>query len=209
MSSRTVIFDAFGTVVRIRRRTSPYRLLLREGIKQGRHPHPGDAHHIMTLNLDLQGVAEHLGIYPSQSRMNEIATALQAELDSIEAYPDAIKAIAMLQERGFALGICSNLAKPYGVAVKRLFPSMDAYAFSFEVGVAKPDPRIYKALLEIIDAQSKQSAGASVPGVWMIGDSARCDRDGARAVGIEGHYLDRSGASPIQDLVQFADLILE
>lgn len=209
MSSRTVIFDAFGTVVRIRRRTSPYRLLLREGIKQGRHPHPGDAHHIMTLNLDLQGVAEHLGIYPSQSRMNEIATALQAELDSIEAYPDAIKAIAMLQERGFALGICSNLAKPYGVAVKRLFPSMDAYAFSFEVGVAKPDPRIYKVLLEIIDSQSKQSAGASVPGVWMIGDSARCDCDGARAVGIEGHYLDRSGASPIQDLVQFADLILE
>lgn len=47
-----------------------------------------------------------------------------------------------------------------------------------------------------------------MPGVWMISDSARCDRDGARAIGIEGHYLDRSGASPIQDLVQFAELIL-
>ncbi|MFO7073961.1 HAD family hydrolase, partial [Pseudomonas aeruginosa] len=105
-------FDAFGTVVRISRRTNPYRLLLREGIKQGRHPYPGDAHLIMTLNLDLQGVAEHLGIHPSQSRMNEIETALQAELDSIEAYPDAIKAISTLQERGFTLGICSNLAKP-------------------------------------------------------------------------------------------------
>ena len=209
MSSRTVIFDAFGTVVRIRRRTSPYRLLLREGIKQGRHPHPSDAHHIMTLNLDLQGVAEHLGIYPSQSRMNEIETALQAELDSIEAYPDAIKAIAMLQERGFALGICSNLAKPYGVAVKQLFPSMDAYAFSFEVGAAKPDPRIYKALLQMIDARPGQSAVATDSRVWMVGDSARCDRDGARAVGIKGHYLDRSGVSSIQDLVQFADLIVE
>lgn len=209
MSSGTVIFDAFGTIVRINRRTNPYRLLLREGIKQGRHPHPGDAHHIMTLNLDLQGVAEHLGILISQSRMNEIETALQAELDSIEAYPDAIKAIAMLQERGFALGICSNLAKPYGAAVKRLFPSMDAYAFSFEVGAAKPDPRIYQALLEMIDARPGQSAAGTAPGVWMVGDSVRCDQDGARAVGIKGHYLNRSGASPIQDLVQFADLILE
>lgn len=106
MNSRTAIFDAFGTVVRIGRRTNPYRQLLREGIKQGRRPHPGDAHLIMTLNLDLRGVAEHLGIHPH-------------------------------------------------------------------------------------------------------GDSARCDRDGARAVGIEGHYLDRSGASPIQDLVQFADLVVE
>ncbi|MFI8558203.1 HAD hydrolase-like protein [Pseudomonas putida] len=59
------------------------------------------------------------------------------------------------------------------------------------------------------DARLGQSAGATAPRVWMVGDSARCDRDGARAVGIEGHYLDRSGASPIQDLVQFADLVVE
>ncbi|MGZ0701499.1 HAD family hydrolase [Pseudomonas piscis] len=141
--------------------------------------------------------------------MDEIENALQAEVDSIEAYPDAIQAIAMLQERGVALGVCSNLAKPYGAAVKRLFPSMDAYVFSFEVGAARPDPRIYQALLEMIDARPGQSAGATAPGRWMVGDSARCDRDGARAVGIKGHYLDRSGASTIQDLVQFADLILE
>lgn len=209
MSSRTVIFDAFGTVVRISRRTNPYRLLLREGIKQGRHPHPDDARHIMTLNLDLQGAAEHLGIRLSLSRMEEIETALQAELDSVEAYPDAIQAITTFQKRGFALGICSNLAKPYGAAVKRLFPKMDAYAFSFEVGAAKPDPRIYKALLQMIDAMPGQSAVAIDSRVWMVGDSVRCDRDGARAVGIKGHYLDRSGVSSIQDLVQFADLIVE
>lgn len=97
MNSRTAIFDAFGTVVRIGNRTNPYRQLLREGIKQGRRPHLGDAHLITTLNLDLRGVAEHLAIHPSQSRMEEIETALQAELDSIEGYPDAIQAIAMLQ----------------------------------------------------------------------------------------------------------------
>lgn len=126
--TKTAIFDAFGTVVRIGRRTNPYRQLLREGIKQGRRPHPGDAHVIMTLNLELHELAEHLGIRISESRRVEIECALQAELNSIEAYPDAIEAVAMLRERGVALGICSNLAKPYGAAVKRLFPRMDAYA---------------------------------------------------------------------------------
>ncbi|WP_346330256.1 HAD family hydrolase [Pseudomonas putida] len=141
--------------------------------------------------------------------MDEIEAALQAEVESIEAYPDAIQAIAMLRERGVALGVFSNLAKPHGAAVKRLFPSMNAYAFSLEVGAAKPDPRIYQALLENIGAGPGQSAGVTARGVWMVGDSTRCDRDGVRAVGVEGHYLDRSGASTIQDLVQFADLILE
>ncbi|WP_033694619.1 MULTISPECIES: HAD hydrolase-like protein, partial [unclassified Pseudomonas] len=82
-------------------------------------------------------------------------------------------------------------------------------AFSFEVGAAKPDARIYKALLEMIDAKPRRSVGVTAPEVWMVGDSARCDQDGARAVGIEGHYLDRTGASAIQSLGQFAGLVLD
>ncbi|PSL91605.1 hypothetical protein C7U57_24350 [Pseudomonas sp. R9.37] len=85
--TKTAIFDAFGTVVRIGRRTNPYRQLLREGIKQGRRPHPGDAHAIMTLNLELHELAEHVGILLSESRRVEMECALRAELNSIEAYP--------------------------------------------------------------------------------------------------------------------------
>lgn len=123
--TKTAIFDAFGTVVRIGRRTAPYRQLLREGIKQGRRSHPGDAHVIMMLNLELNELAEHVGILLSESRRVEMECALQAELNSIEAYPDAIEAVAMLRERGVALDISSKLAKPYGAAVEQLFPSMN------------------------------------------------------------------------------------
>ncbi|PSL91604.1 hypothetical protein C7U57_24345 [Pseudomonas sp. R9.37] len=48
----------------------------------------------------------------------------------------------MLRGRDVALGISSNLAKPYRAAVEQLFPSMNNQAFSFEIGAAKPDPRI-------------------------------------------------------------------
>ncbi|MBI6666596.1 HAD family hydrolase [Pseudomonas syringae] len=179
--TKTAISDAFGTVVRIGRRTTRYRQLLREGIKQGRRSHPGDAHVIMMLNLELNELAEHVGILLSEFRRNEMECALQAELNSIEAYPDAIKAVAMLRERGVALGISSNLAKPYGAAVEQLFPSMNTHAFSFENGAAKPDPRIYQALLERLDPRSGRTARTDAPEVWIVGDLARCDRDGARA----------------------------
>ncbi|MDH4552747.1 hypothetical protein [Pseudomonas sp. BN607] len=88
--TKTAIFDAFATVVRIGRRTNPYRQLLREGIKQGRRPHSGHAHVIMTLNLELHELAEHLGIRFSEPRRVEIESALQVELNSIEAYPNVI-----------------------------------------------------------------------------------------------------------------------
>jgi hypothetical protein len=94
--TKKAIFDAFGTVVRIGRRTNLYRQLLREGIKQGRRSHPGDAHVIMMLNLELNELAEHAGILLSESRRVEMECALQAELNSIEPYPDAIEAVAML-----------------------------------------------------------------------------------------------------------------
>ena len=179
--TKKAIFDAFGTVVRIDRRTNPYRQLLREGIKQGRRSHPGDAHVIMMLNLELNELAEHVGILLSESRRVEMECALQAELNSIEAYPDAIEAVAMLRERSVALGISSNLAKPYGAAVEQLFPSMNTQAFSFEIDAAKPDPRIYLALLGRLDPRSGTPVRTDAPEVWIVGDSATCDRDGARA----------------------------
>jgi len=119
----------------------------------------------MMLNLELNELAEHVGILLSESRRVEMECALQAELNSIEVYPDAIEAVAMLQERGVALGISSNLAKPYGAAVEQLFPSMNTHAFSFEIGASKPDPRIYQALLERLDPKSGRNARTDAPEV--------------------------------------------
>jgi hypothetical protein len=50
----------------------------------------------MMLNLELNELAEHAGILLSESRRVEMECALQAELNSIEPYPDAIEAVAML-----------------------------------------------------------------------------------------------------------------
>lgn len=75
----------------------------------------------------------------------------------------------MLRGRDVALGISSNLAKPYRAAVEQLFPSMNTQAFGFEIGASKPDPRIYQTPLERLDPRSGRPARADAPEVWIVG----------------------------------------
>jgi hypothetical protein len=81
-------------------------------------------------------------------------------------------------------------------------------AFSYELGVTKPDPAIYRAVCHDFGVVPGQLFGVGAQ-VAMIGNSPRCDRDGPRAVGIKGLHLERSSARAIRDLVQFAVLVTE
>jgi HAD superfamily hydrolase (TIGR01549 family) len=202
MPYKAVLFDAFGTIVQIKARTHPYRHLLREGMRGGRQPKSDDIHRLMTLNLGLPEAAEHLGIPVSLTRLDEINQMLVEELNSIAPFPDAGEAMAVLRRHNIAIGVVSNLAQPYGSAVKRLFPDLDAYIFSYEQSVLKPDPAIYRTACRALGV----APGHMFDGdrVAMVGDSLRCDRDGPRVVGITGVHLARSGARSTTNLLDFA-----
>lgn len=60
MASKVVIFDAFGTILKIQNGVHPYRQLLREGMKHGRRPRPDDAIQIMTFDGGLSACADAL-----------------------------------------------------------------------------------------------------------------------------------------------------
>lgn len=207
-----VVFDAFGTIVRISKRSNPFGVLLKEGRRQGLALTPDSTHFVMTANLSLDQVADHLGIELSPLKRAELNDALGQELASIEPYPDALAAIECLQEAGVVIGICSNLAQPYGPVIRKAFPRVRYHAFSYELGVMKPDPSIYRAMCREMGLQTchaEPEIAQARSGVVMIGDSRKCDRDGPTAVGIEGHHLDRSGMGQISDLKQFADMIID
>ena len=206
-----IVLDAFGTIVRISERTNPYAALLKEGHRQGLALAPDSTRFVMTANLSLDRVADHLGIELSPLKRAELNDLLGQELSSVEPYPDGLAAIECLQEVGVVIGICSNLAQPYGPVIRKAFPRVQCHAFSYEVGVMKPEPSIYLAMcremgLETSHAEPENAQARS--GVVMIGDSRKCDRDGPTAVGIEGYYLDRSGMGQISDLMQFAVMII-
>ncbi|WP_199726807.1 HAD family hydrolase [Pseudomonas syringae group genomosp. 7] len=206
MSYRAVLVDAFGTTLRIRSASHPYRSLLKEGLRNGRRPRPGDIRTIMTFDGDLAEAAELLQITVLPRRLAQIQDALTSEVQSIEAFPDAVEAIQALQAQHVRVGVCSNLAAPYGTALKRLFPTLDAYALSYEIGALKPDLVMYRTACKLLGVGIGERFGDER--IAMVGDSLRCDCFGPRAVGINGLHLDRSGAGKITDLTDFASLIL-
>ncbi|MCH5549465.1 HAD family hydrolase [Pseudomonas syringae pv. syringae] len=206
MSYRAVLVDAFGTIIRIPSAAHPYRSLLKEGLRNGRRPRPGDIRTIMTFDGDLAEAAELLQITVLPRRLVQIQDALTREVQSIEAFPDGVEAIQALQAQHVRVGVCSNLAAPYGTALKRLFPTLDAYALSYEIGALKPDLVMYRTACKLLGVGIGERFGDER--IAMVGDSLRCDCFGPRAVGINGLHLDRSGAGKITDLTDFASLIL-
>ena len=128
------------------------------------------------------------------------------KISSMEAFPDALEAVFLLQQRKLLLAVCSNLAFPYGRAVRRLFPTLNAFGFSYEIGVTKPAAWMYQATCKLIGLDLNDVFGANQ--VIMVGDSLRCDCYGPRTVGITGIHLERSKPSGINDLMVFAKHVL-
>lgn len=201
ISSRAIIFDAFGTLLKIQGGKHPYRSLLKLGQRSGRRPHPDDAHVLMQEPLSLFEAAARLGIRAKQNELDDLAQLLADEVAGIQPFEDGLEAVALLKQQGIRAGICSNLAYPYREAVLRHYPDLDAYAFSCELGVIKPAKEIYRSTCELLGVQPTLTQ--------MIGDSRRCDKDGPHEIGITGHLLDRVGdAGDYGELVSFAQDIL-
>lgn len=205
MPIKFVLFDAFGTLLRIPEGRHPYRQILKEGIRQGRRPQPDDLHQILTRNLDLTGAANLFGIKISTQHMADIQRDLDADLSGIQAFEDGLQALARLQAEGIRVAIASNLAAPYAEPVRRLYPTMDAYGFSFLLGAMKPHAFMYRATCELLGLGIERCVENSVV---MIGDSQQCDRDGPYVAGIPGFLLNRHGAGDFRSLMEFADMVL-
>jgi HAD superfamily hydrolase (TIGR01549 family) len=200
MPVSVAIFDAFGTLLKIREGSHPYRTILKLGVAQGRRPKISDAQDLLSKPMDLRQAADYFGVNIEPRLMSRLESELEIELAGIEAYEDGVAAVEALQGAGMKVIVCSNLAKPYASAVERLYPSLDGYVYSFAVGAMKPSAEIYR--------QALQSVSAMPADAWMIGDSKSCDCDGPTAYGIQGFYLGRKDGSRYATLSLFAEDML-
>lgn len=198
---RAVAFDVFGTVAQIGVRHSPFAKLLREFSRSGYIRSPDDPAKIMTNNVGLAEAVQMLRGQISLDKLQSLEQDLAEELASITLFSDAVPTITALRTAGFKIALCSNLAAPYAVPINSLLPTaFDAYAWSFEVGAAKPSPAIYAYLCNTL--------GFFPSEVLMVGDTVAADYDGPRKFGMRSLHLGRSGTSPIHDSIQSLDEII-
>ncbi len=100
---------------------------------------------------------------------------------------DVVPALRALRTRGLRLVVVSNANGRLLTMFDRLglAPLLDCVLDSFDVGVEKPDPRIFEIALECSGARRETTI--------HVGDIYQVDVVGARAAGLRGVLMDQAG----------------
>lgn len=194
MSIKAVVFDAFGTLVRIADdRSRPYLRLLKALESEFGRVSNGvaDRRWIMTTNVPFEDVPAKLG-FPNPSNMNILLHDLEREKTSITLYNDVIEGLSSLHKQGIKIGVCSNLATPYCEPVRQqLCGIVTRYTMSCEVGFIKPDPEIYNRARIKVDLNDAKD-------ILFVGDSYSMDVEGPQTYGMDAIYLQRVKKHPFR-----------
>lgn len=193
---RAVAFDCFGTLLRIRTPTNPWRPLLADARRR-----PG----ALTLDprrepiLTIQEFAEACGVaFRPEWRAN-----LDREISSIELMPDALAVLSTLRAAGFRLALASNLAPAYvEPALALLGDSIDTACLSCDPAVraVKPEPAFFLAL--------QRKIGFPIAEILMVGDSLLSDVQGAKVAGMSAlHLVPGTTASRPREVRHLTDVL--
>lgn len=98
-----------------------------------------------------------------------------------QVYPDAVPVLNALRDNGIRTAVVSNIAWDIRAVLTAAGAHPDEYVLSFEVGAAKPDPRIFEAALAKLDVSASEAL--------MVGDSVEND-GAAREVGCSFALVD-------------------
>jgi HAD superfamily hydrolase (TIGR01549 family) len=113
-----------------------------------------------------------------------------AYLDVCKPDDAVLEALASLRENGWHIGIVTNGAMPHQAQKADrlgLLPFVDAFCGSGELGVEKPDRRIFDVAIE----RCTRGKPLDLEGCWMVGDAPIPDIVGGRTVGLRTIWLDR------------------
>lgn len=137
---------------------------------------------------DMTAIVEAVGVDPD-AELIERLLAMEREFSEtgVELWEDSLPVVRELRARGAKTALISNCSHSTRPIVDRLGidAEFDAILLSFEVGMHKPDPAIYREALRRLGDVSPDRA------VFVDDQPAYCD--GAAVLGIETFLIDRSG----------------
>ena len=196
---KVIVFDAFGTLVKIGTSRSPYRKLMKWLKDNGRKPSTKDASVIMSNPVDIAQLAMLFGENIPTQLLHEINDDLLFELSTIELYKDTTSTLQILKEHGFKIALCSNVAMPYGKQLKKLLPNVfDALFLSYEIGAIKPEDNIYEVI--------KTHFSCEMSEMLFIGDHPVLDVEKPISLGMDARLIQRHKKQLLTNVI--GDLIL-
>ena len=124
-------------------------------------------------------ICRRLGVEPSEDRIAASAKQrFEYVRDALSPRPGVVETLVALRDRGYKVGLISNCTEE----VCRLWdstalaPLFDVAVLSFDVGMAKPDPRIYELATERL--------GVAANDCLYVGDGSDGELSGAEEAGM-------------------------
>jgi len=118
-------------------------------------------------------------------------------------YPESQKLISELRPE-YKLAIISNIYDIAAQKVRKLFPNLlenfDVITFSSDVGLKKPDPRIFTYTLERLN--KVLNTNIEPKEVVMVGDKKDKDVDPPIGLGMNAILIDRNNGSSLEDVLK-------
>lgn len=145
-------------------------------------------------------VLEQLGIPPEEGLLDALQRAFDVGI-ATHVYDDVELTLRSLKDEGFRLGVISNASHelPERLHQLQLARHFDTITYSWEVGVEKPSPRIFRTALKRLGVEASRAV--------HVGDSYEADVLGARGVGITPMLIDRDGTGTAADCIVLRSLL--
>lgn len=218
-SVRAVLLDAFGTLVgfvepapalraglaargvNVSQRACEVAMAAEVAHYRAHHQLAGDAMGLAALRRECASVvAESLGSVAGPLAPDDVHDALMDAI-SFEVFPEVPGVLAALRAEGCRLVVVSNWDISLHDVLEQtgLAEGLHGVVISAELGVAKPDARIFERALEV--------AGVHACNALHVGDDPVADVQGAQAAGVEALLVDRSGRAGVPDLGGLPELV--
>ena len=149
-----------------------------EALAAERRAEEDPEHREVDLTLFLTAWAGHKGYAIDAGRLDAAIEAIgRCWVGALTPMPGAVEAVTELRDRGFRLGLVSNVWLPPKFCRQELQREgfgqlLDFAVFSSEVGFRKPSPAIYEAALQ---AAFPDGRPADLSRALFVGDSPSCD----------------------------------
>ena len=145
--------------------------------------HPAMQHDFTWLRLELlRRLASEAG-YPEDMARQAFEVFFRAR-NEVVLYDDVLPALSALRTRCRLFALSNGNADLAAIGLKHFF---ERCLSAREAGCLKPDPRIFRRLLD--------DAGLDAACVLHVGDDPEADIEGARSAGLRPVWLNREGTS--------------
>ena len=189
--TKAIIFDLWNTLAyQEGSRINPLVQLMRKFDLKGKISYKDIERGFMTRKFGsvaeaCKHLCEYLGIEPDSRNIGIMLDIWEFSQTSFALFPDGVPVLTGLREKYKTALIsntdCFSVKLFFDEGLRKLF---DVHAFSCEVGVLKPNPRIFQSVLEQLGIKPREAV--------MVGVNLRDDVLAAEKLGVKGVLIKRN-----------------